>query len=404
VNRTIEWLRDAPWLNRRRIAVYPKLFLALFGLSFAIWVAMGRGLIDPRGKPIGPDFINFYAASAEALAGHASSAYDIAAHGDAERAAVGGRPVAVHLFDYPPTYILLILPLAMLPYVWSLLAWIALTAVGYLAVIRRIAPLPEATWLALAFPGAWMNALTGQNAFLSLILLGGALLTLERRPLLAGVLCGILTYKPHLAILVLFVLVADRRWRAAFAAIATVCLFAASAWMVFGIESWRGFFHLASVANRMILGEGANPFAVQQTLFAELRWAGIPASTAYTAQFALALLVAGVVIWIWRAAASFRVKAAALATGVLMVTPYLGYYDLALLALPVAWLGCEGLETGFMPYEKTVLAAAWIVPLAYGFLLAPWLVMLLFVLITIRARASRRLLSPAMPAPLMEGA
>ncbi len=396
MNKPLEWLREARWLNQRRLTVYPKLIAALFVLSFAGWVATGHGLIDPLGRPLGPDFINFYAASAQSLAGHASQAYDVAAHGAAERSVVGGRPLSIHLFDYPPTFILLILPLALLPYTWSLVAWILVTAGGYLAVIRRIAPMDGVMWLALAFPGAWMNVVSGQNAFLSTALFGAALLTLERFPLLAGAFCGLLTYKPQLALLMLIVLVADGRWRAVLSAVISAVVLAAIALILFGIDSWRGFLQVASLASRMILGAGANPYNMQQTLFAEFRFAGLPLHTADAAQTVVSLLVTGIVLWIWYAPVSFRVKAAALATGTLIVTPYLGYYDLTLLALPIAWLGYEGLETGFLPYEKTTLAALWLVPIVYLFLLAPWLILLLFGLIVVRVRRSRALSAAVM--------
>lgn len=48
-----------------------------------------------------------------------------------------------------------------------------------------------------------------QNGFLSAGLFGGALVLLERRPVLAGALFGLLTYKPHLGLLVPIVLIAD---------------------------------------------------------------------------------------------------------------------------------------------------------------------------------------------------
>ncbi len=80
-------------------------------------------------------------------------------------------------FHYPPMYLVIILPLAMLPYAWSLLAWTVTTFAAYLGVMWKINPERDSLWLAIAFPGALVNLTNGQNGFLTLALLGGALLS-----------------------------------------------------------------------------------------------------------------------------------------------------------------------------------------------------------------------------------
>lgn len=384
-----ESLRDAPWLNRARLAAYPRIFVAAYLLTAAVWFMAGRGLVDPRGKPLGPDFLNYYAASAQTLAGHPSAAYDLTSHARAEKAAVAHQQT-VHLFNYPPTLLLIILPLAMLPYIWSFLAWTAVTIGGYAAVVRRIAPTAQTLWLTLAFPGTWMNALTGQNAFLSSILLGGGLLMLESRPILAGALFGLLTYKPQLMLLVPIVLAATGRWRALFAAAITALAFAGLALLLFGADSWRGFFRMGSISHQMLNGKELTSKVLQQAVFAAVQFWGLPASICYAIQAVCAALAAGAVIWVWYQPVSFRVKAAVLVTGTLLVTPYLNYYDLALLALPIAWLGYEGCESEFLPYEKVGLLVGWLMPLVHSFPLAPWVVIPLLALIVRRAQASRK--------------
>jgi hypothetical protein len=58
-----------------------------------------------------------------------------------------------------------------------------------------------------------------------------------------------------------------------------------------------------------------------------------------------------------------RLKGAVLALGCLLATPYSLDYDLVLLALPIAWWLATALEGQYRPYEKTVLAAAYMLPL-----------------------------------------
>jgi hypothetical protein len=46
-----------------------------------------------------------------------------------------------------------------------------------------------------------------------------------------------------------------------------------------------------------------------------------------------------------------------------MSTPYVFDYDLTILALPIAWLAAKGIREGFLRWEKTILLAAWLLPL-----------------------------------------
>ncbi len=84
---------------------------------------------------------------------------------------------------------------------------------------------------------------------------------------------------------------------------------------------------------------------------------------AYAIQAAVTLALAAAVIWLWRSAASFPVKAAGLVIAALLATPYSLDYDLTVLAPAMAFLAADGLARGFLPWEKTMLAALWLMPL-----------------------------------------
>jgi hypothetical protein len=85
---------------------------------------------------------------------------------------------------------------------------------------------------------------------------------------------------------------------------------------------------------------------------------------AYAAQGAVTVFVAGALAWLWRRrGVAFPLQAAALLIGTILATPYSLDYDLMLLAPAIAFLAADGLKRGFVPYEKTVLAVLWIVPL-----------------------------------------
>ena len=66
--------------------------------------------------------------------------------------------------------------------------------------------------------------------------------------------------------------------------------------------------------------------------------------------------------YVWQGRFSFARQAAALVLGTFLFTPYAFSYDLALLALPLAWLGWEGYKTGWLPGEPGLLCLGWLLP------------------------------------------
>src|SRR5436309_2254785 len=68
--------------------------------------------------------------------------------------------------------------------------------------------------LAAAYPAVFVNLGHGHNGFLTAALLGGALVLLDRRPIVAGVLFGLMAYKPQFGLMIPLVLIATGRWRA----------------------------------------------------------------------------------------------------------------------------------------------------------------------------------------------
>jgi alpha-1,2-mannosyltransferase len=356
-------VRTGDWLTADRRRAYPLMLLAL-GLVVAVaWVAMADRLVDYRGEPVGTDFANVYAAGQLADSGNAAGAYDPAKQHEAEMAAFDGRPVPFYGWHYPPMFLTVAALLAFLPYGWALAAWMALTLPLYLAAIRAIIPRSETILVAAAFPAVLVNLGHGQNGFLTAALIGAALAILDRRPLLAGILIGLLAYKPQFGILIPLVLVATGRWQTFAAAAATVVATAALATLLFGTAIWPAFVASTAFTREVVLEAGGTGWQKIQSLFAAVRMWGGSVDLAYAAQGALFAALAASLVWLWRSAAAFELKAAALVTASLLATPYILDYDLVALAVAIAFLVRHGIARGFRDYEATALAFAWIAPL-----------------------------------------
>jgi hypothetical protein len=171
-----------------------------------------------------------------------------------------------------------------------------------------------------------------------------------------------MTYKPHLAALIPLALMAGRRWQALVAMAASACAFALLSAAVFGLETWMAFFQSASRLKDLI---PLLPWHKMASAFAAVRFLGGDLITAWVFQGMVMLGATAVVGWVWRQGASPALRAATLTLGLLLFSPYLFYYDMTILALPLAWLGWEGFQKGWLPYEPCVLTLAWMAPLFY---------------------------------------
>ncbi|MDR3465678.1 MAG: glycosyltransferase family 87 protein [Xanthobacteraceae bacterium] len=361
-------LRSGAFVTRRRLRVYAVLILGIGIAALAVWAALSDGLVDRNGKPLGTDFSNVYAAGTLVRQGHPADAYDPERQHAAEIAVFAGRTVPFFGWHYPPFFLAVAALLAHLPYPAALLVWLLATGLAYGATVRAIlarAPLVRADiWLAtLAFPAVFVNVGHGQNGFLTAALLGSGLNLLERRPVVAGILIGLMAYKPQFGVLIPVALLAAGRWSTIAAAGATVAALGVATVALMGAEIWPAFAASTRFTQQVVLEEGALGWEKAQSIFAAARLWGFGLPVAYGLQLALALALAATLAWLWHSTADFDLKAAALACACLLATPYVLDYDLVVLAVAIAFFVRHGLSHGFRDYEIGLLVAAWFMPL-----------------------------------------
>ncbi len=356
-------LRTGDWLTAQRARGYSLILLVICALAFAGWIVISDGLIDRNNKPLGTDFSNVYAAGSLTWQGRAADAYDPARQHAAEKAIFGARDVPFYGWHYPPFFFAVAFLVAAVPYGWGLALWLVASFAAYLAMLRAILPRDETLLIAAAFPAVFINIGHGQNGFLTAGLLGGALHLLDRRPWLAGVLIGMLAYKPQFGVLIPIALLAGQRWNTIAAAALTVAALVAASFATLGGDVWYAFFDSMKFTQTIVLEHGDTGWEKIQSIFSAARnWdANVP--TAWAIQGALALLLATSLAWLWNSDAAFELKAASLAIGSLLATPYVLDYDLVVLAVAIAFFARHGFSRGFRDYEISLLAAAWLVPL-----------------------------------------
>jgi arabinofuranan 3-O-arabinosyltransferase len=328
-------------------------------------------IYDPNGLGIPTDFVNVWAAGRLVLEGHPALAYDWDIQKQIEVAQLGQDFIGHFAWHYPPPFLFVAALLAQFPYAVAFIGWILVSLVPYLAMMRAIVGRTFGLLLALAIPMAFNNTLVGQNGFLTAALIGGTLYLMPARPVLSGICLGLLSYKPQYGLLFPLVLIAASQWTVFVTAAVVAVAMAFASWLAFGTESWQAFFHWMPMFSQAFLTEGKAPWWKLQSIFSMVRYLGGTEQLAWAFQWVMTATVAVVLTLMWRSRISYSLKAAALATGTLLITPYLFMYDMMVLAVPVALLVRIGLKSGFRPYELPALGCAAALVVCFIFLGAP---------------------------------
>jgi alpha-1,2-mannosyltransferase len=357
-------LRNADWLSGERARGYSRALFFVSLTTVVAWIALSRGGLDLRGRPLGTDFVSFYTASKLALSGRPDLVYNVAVHLATQQALFGGPRLEYAAFFYPPLFLLICLPLALVSYFPALAAWLAIT--GF-ACWRTIASLigdagKGLAFAMLAFPAVMLTILHGQNAFFSTALFGMGILWLDQRAALAGVFFGLLAFKPQLGLMIPVALVAGGCWRTFLAASCTVAVFAAATVAVFGVATWQAFVAASRLARRALEENWIGAEKMQSAFAAVRLWHGsLP--LAYGVQAVVALVACAVLILVMRKRPGASAEGATLAAASLLASPFLLDYDLMLLAIPLAWITREARQSRWLPWERSTMFAAYIMPL-----------------------------------------
>lgn len=356
----IDWARYR--LTRFRVYAICAALLAISLGVAAMQYSTARDNVLANGTTIGGDYVAFNVAAREAAAGHAAALYDPKAFEESLQRL--GPPVKKFglTFQYPPSYLFLILPLALFGFVPGFIVWAGAGAAAFFASLRAAGVRGLFLFVILTAPSTFHAVITGQNGFLTAALLIAAGYHADRRPILAGLAAALLTVKPQFGVLLPVAYLAAGCWRAFLTAAAGAVLLAGASVLTFGLTSWAAFisaFHLASDN----LAGGRFPLFKMATAFAAARMAGLPVAAAYALQIAFAFAAALLVGLVWRRVKDADLRAAVLCAAAFLATPYGYYYEFVILAFPLAVVARRALEEGWLQYEQWIVAALFIAPL-----------------------------------------
>lgn len=357
----------APRPSQSRFALLSLLIpLSLVPFAVVVWQFYwpeANG-VDITRHPVGRDFINVWIGPQLAFSGRLHTLFDLQGY----HIAIGelfGHELAFHNWGYPLFTLLAYWPLSKLPYFWALAVWTVGLFAAVLFVALKQVPRSQrllATFLLVLAPATLINTIGGQNGFLSAALFLGGILLLDRKPVVAGVLFGLLTFKPHLGIVLPFALLALGAWRTIASAVVTSIVIVLVSTLVFGVEAWKTYFEIVGAYQTQLLRQFQGFYTFMMTsVLAGARSLGVPYTWAVLSQAIVSVGVIAVACRLVRQTSDPRERALVLSLATLLATPYAFNYDMTALAAVAVWM-----VVGVMPgttFRRDVLLLVWAAPL-----------------------------------------
>lgn len=328
--------------------------------------------LDPSGLTLGIehenkipywDFSNLWAGGLFAREGNVAWLFDIPTY-RRELDAFFGVNLEPQEWSYPPHILLVGMPLSFLPIFWSYILWTLGGLIAFALALRIFKLNPYVFVFVLLSPAIWVSLLFGQNGAIIAALFIAGLYLADKRPILAGICIGFLTMKPHLGVLIPFVLIASRNWQAFISAGITTIVLLFTTYLMFGIETWQGFLETTRpLMTGFLEAEFPIPYHGNMvTAFALARSIGADVFTAYGLQIVFAVSAIIFTTRIWRPNFEIEENTRIILTGLcaIIATPYAYTYDGAIYYLAIAWYLSRSPKPNIL-----LIAGLWLVPMMW---------------------------------------
>ena len=360
-------------VSRKQLAVLAVMTVpfGLYGWAMVIATGTGHdGAIGPHYNALGADWVIFYTAARAFFAGQIAHVYDqawLTPHINSLFSQWLSSPLPSPAFHYPPSWLLLVLPFCIMPPVASYVGMLVASFTGLIAAIRRAFGKDKFLFVVVSVllcPATSNNVLAGQNGFLTCALLVGGFGLLAERPIFAGILLGLLSFKPQMAFLAPVALLAAREWRALGAAIVSGAVLALASMAVLGPDAWLSWINVILHPSHAMAQNGLEWGRLwDESVFTCATLLGATKPVANALQATAMMAGAAVTYWAFRRshAAEFRLAIALAAT--VVAAPHVSPYDMLPLALAGALLAWRVLEEHGRPLALMLPAIVWLAPL-----------------------------------------
>jgi hypothetical protein len=277
------------------------------------------------------------------------------------------KPLPLHPWLYPPHYLLLLLPFGLLPFAPAGVLFVGLSLAGAVAACWRFArgKKERIVYLCslLLCPASAITVCIGQNTFLTCALLVSGFGFAKQRPVLGGMLLGLLTYKPQLWLMVPVALIADRQWKALASAFATAAALMALSVAVFGLQPWRDWIEIMTAPSALYDQWRVIARLNGQSVYTYATLMGASEPLANLAQAASALFAAACVWRCYRRPMTEDLRLAALLAATMLAAPHVIDYDAVLLGIAATLFFLRASSDGLRFGDTALAALIWASPL-----------------------------------------
>ncbi|HTV38539.1 MAG TPA: glycosyltransferase family 87 protein, partial [Xanthobacteraceae bacterium] len=268
------------------------------------------------------------------------------------------------------------------------IAWCVIGVAAYLLACLPALPRERLLFVACA-PGVAVCIFFGQNGFYTSALLIGGLLCMDRRPVLAGILFGILTIKPQIGLLLPIVLLFERRWTTIASAIVTTAVLVVATAMLYGWNIWLEFWDKVIPQQQWLTVHGGGLlFAVVSSVFFGGRMMYLPLNIDWALQGIASAFAFAAVVWTYWKRRDPALSLALLVTATFLFTPYILNYDMVMFGFVVAIL-CDRPDNTKRDHQ--LLIAMWSLPVMMMLSALVFFPLAPIVLIAFAVRLLRRL-------------
>jgi hypothetical protein len=340
-------------------------------LSYDCDVRIVRWPLEISHYPALRDFANLWSGGVAALSGNFEVLFDKVLHRE-ELARLLGIPRPSLVWSYPPTAILPLVPLALLPYAWAGAAWTIAGVSVYVRVAGAIGTDKKEAAARLAAvalcPGVFLCLTYGQTAFFTSALLIIGIREAHRWPVFAGACMALLVAKPHVALVVPVALVALKAWRALVLTALFVAAFVGATILAFGLEPWKLFWNTTLPAQVAVLNAPTFQVSMMISPYFLLRGLGLSIDASYALQLWLSLLSMTWLFFCLRREPDEKIRVLLVACVALVVSPYMQAYELPLLVAAVSGI-CASKDSCLR------LGDRWLTAMFAGVTLVPFVIL-----------------------------